>query len=448
MNMLAPSMIQVSPQIKLKPFQHSGITFTPHEIHLTGMRILIRGEHNGVAAFKDFPTSHGLYAPCVHLNKQTTALPHTEWWSSPMDALFSQPRIENTPIKIHHRRDAKSWIILNTLDNIFGHSLLLLLNAQFYLDQFPQHGLIVIATPELLRYIPADAHQIWEVQCAPRETERWHTALDQQFQNLCMNSAEVHIATAPSHPDPSRYDLRRFNLNPAVGPVNPTAPQIIFIYRGTRQWGGNWTSERIRLVRLAQWLKKLWPNCRLDIYGHPALPGDVPGWTNRTRRADGYDYDANLLTALARADLVFGAHGSSQLLPSAVSRLVLQLVPLDKQPSLLQDFLFDAAPGAPNLRQQIWRRRFLYGNSTLSDIAPRQVAQLINAMISMCAQFDFYQSAAASDPLRDPSEIAKNFAEQISPEIEAFQTRLRQTLDRASTTRLSNLLRRTISERD
>jgi hypothetical protein len=50
--------------------------------------------------------------------------------------------------------------------------------------------------------------------------------------------------------------------------------------------------------------------------------------------------------------------------------------------------------------------------------------------------------------MRDPAEIEKNFAEKISPQIQSWNHRLQQTLDRRLSTRLKNYLRRLIAEHD
>src|SRR3954466_1393957 len=110
MNMLATSMIQVSPQIKLKPFQHEGHTYTPESVRLTGMRIMIVAHNaDGEPLWKDFPTSHGLYAPCVFNPRgaRVTALPTVEWWSKPLRRLWDEPPVTDTKIQIHRCREAK-----------------------------------------------------------------------------------------------------------------------------------------------------------------------------------------------------------------------------------------------------------------------------------------------------------------------------------------------------
>lgn len=414
------------------------------------MRIVVEAidanDPAGRVIWKDFPSSHALYTPCVYdpSSRRTGCVPGFEWFSYPMGRLFEEPRLEGATIRVDRRRDCKSWILLNTLDTIFGHSLLLLLNAQFYLERFPQHGLIVVATPELSRYIPKGVAEVWEVSVQTKQNELWNSALEKLFLDR-LQQGEVWIATAPNHPDPSRYDVRRFGLSPTGGLANPVAPKIVFIYRGSRLWGGSWPEERLRLERLGEWLGNFWPEAQLTILGHAPLPSQVEGWSNATRARD-QDYDAKLLALLAEADLVLGAHGSSQLIPTAIARLLLEFVPLDKQPSLLQDFLFDLPSG--NVRQHLWRRRFLYGNSTMNDISPRQVAQLINAMISMQAQFDFFEGTADSDPLRDPCQMEKAFAVEIAPQIDAWRARLESTLRLPFKARVGQFLRKIAASLD
>src|SRR6185436_14394658 len=129
------SMIQVSPQIKLKEFARAGRTYRPTRVALTGMRIVTEFRaDDGHILWKDFPASHGLYGPSIYdpSTRQLEGLPGLEWWSEPMPKIFETPHLTDTKIEVHRRREFKSWIILNTLDTIFGHSFLALLNASFY----------------------------------------------------------------------------------------------------------------------------------------------------------------------------------------------------------------------------------------------------------------------------------------------------------------------------
>ena len=88
---LAPSMIQVSPQIKLNDFEHAGRRFSAVRVCLTGMRWVAEFRAaDGTVLWKDVPASHGLYAPCVYdpASDRTHAAPGLEWWSVPMRRVF------------------------------------------------------------------------------------------------------------------------------------------------------------------------------------------------------------------------------------------------------------------------------------------------------------------------------------------------------------------------
>lgn len=451
----------------LPPIVHRGRTFHPVRLHLTGWRWLMEYRAAGGDAadtlLGDVPANHGHYTPLVfdlHTGQTLgdTSLP---WWAESLPALCREPRGEDAPLGVEILRAAGPRVIfLNTLDYLFGHSLLLLLNAGIYLDRYPDHDLIVILTPELRRYVPAGVAEVWTLGVPPGETRRWHANLDARFAARAAGAEAAFVAAALPQPAPERYDLGRHGLVPAVVPTprdaatDAEAPTILFTYRGSRLWGGSWTSERRRLRGLGKWLRRLWPGVRLEIVGHAPLPAPVPGWRDRTRHpgtpspVPGEDYDADLLRRLAAADLVLGAHGSNMLLPTAVAPRVLALVPLDKYGSLLQDTLLD---GRRPLREHLWRRRFLHGNGTMNDLAPRGVALLIHAMIGLDEYFTALQGGERDDPPAPPTsgERAENFQRVVTPATRAWRERERRLLEGLPwTTRLWQWLRRQAAERD
>ena len=450
----------------LSPIAHRGQTFLPRRLHLTGWRWLMEyraadeEDEPGDALLGDVPANHGLYTPLV-FDLRTGALlgdASLDWWAGNLPTLCRGPRREDAPLEVEELRPGMERVIfLNTLDYVFGHSLLLLLNAGVYLDRYPDHGLIVVVTPELRRFVPAaGVAEVWTLRVPPGETRQWHANLDARFAARVEVAEAAFVARALPLPGPERYNLRRHGLTPAVPTVGPVAaaPTVLFTYRGTRLWGGSWSSERRRLAGLGKWLRRLWPAVRLEIVGHAPLPAPVPGWTDATRRgaAGGSgpdDYDADLLRRLGAADLVLGVHGSNLLLPSAVAPRVIELVPLDKYASLLQATLFDARRP---LREHLWRRRYLHGNGTMNDLAPRGVALLIHAMISMDPYFAVLQggSDGRDDPgVELPDGRAEEFRQLVTPAVRAWRERERRLLTGLPwATRLWQWLRRQGAERD
>ena len=146
--------------------------------------------------------------------------------------------------------------------------------------------------------------------------------------------------------------------------------------------------------------------------------------------------------------LVLGAHGSNMLLPTAVSPRVLELVPLDKYASLLQDSLFDRRRP---LRDHLWRRRYLHGNGTMNDLAPRAVALLIHAMISMDGYFEVLRGDVGDDDPAgtSPGKRARRFCRDVTPATRAWRERERRLLVGLPwSTRFWQWLRRHGAERD
>jgi hypothetical protein len=441
-------MIHASPTLTgLGPLEHEGAAYQPVAIRMTGMRWLVEYRSaNGSVMWGDFPHAHGLYTPLTFDpgTGKTGGDASLEWWSAPLRELFSQPKVENSVVTVEQRRKADRYVVLNTLDFVFGHSLLLLLNAQHYLDHHPDVGLIIACTKEMKPYLPEDTAEVWELQCRLTDTQKWHQPLDDLFARRC-REVSCAVATGVSHPAPERYQPERFNLGPSNGQPNREAPRILFIYRGSRLWGSSDESERNRLQRLGRVLAKIWPKSRLEIHGHVPLPKPVAGWQDCTRRSGG-DYDTGLVAALRDADLVFGAHGSSMLMPTAISRLVIELVPMDKQTSLLQDTLFNV--NRWSLREHFWRLRFLYGNGTMTDISPHMVAQVMNSMISMEPHFSLYQGRSWDDLEMPPNARANRYADTVAPAVEQWLLRRSESLRLAPDARFWQWVRRQAGERD
>ncbi|HQW87114.1 MAG TPA: hypothetical protein PLH93_08010, partial [Flavobacteriales bacterium] len=69
-----------------------------------------------------------------------------------------EPRIERKVFSGHER-----IIVLNTLDHLYGHVLLKLYNAQYYLDHYKDRGLVVIVPRMFEWLVPKGVAEVWVV---------------------------------------------------------------------------------------------------------------------------------------------------------------------------------------------------------------------------------------------------------------------------------------------
>ena len=206
----------------LPPIVHRGKTFLPRQLHLTGWRWLMEyrtTEDEWDTLFGDVPANHGLYTPLAFDPPTGALLGDTslDWWADNLPALCRGARREDAPLGIEVLRSGLGKVIfLNTLDYVFGHSLLLLLNAGVYLDRYPDHGLIVVVSPELRRFVPAGVAEVWTLHVPPGETRQWHANLDAHIAARAAASHKRRIPNLMSSRPPKGCAPRPASTGPAT----------------------------------------------------------------------------------------------------------------------------------------------------------------------------------------------------------------------------------------
>jgi hypothetical protein len=86
---------------------------------------------------------------------------------------------------------------------------------------------------------------------------------------------------------------------------------------------------------------------------------------------------------LRGADLAIGVHGSNMLLPSALARATVELIPAARWGNILQASLVREADPL----EALYDHRFLYGEDRLTDIPASRVAQLAIEVIDGAERF-------------------------------------------------------------
>jgi hypothetical protein len=321
--------------------------------------------------FGDLPASVGLYYPS--LIEQESGEVHAvgpTWFSQLQSLAYNnfrrQPPAQPPAFKEKLYRTLRKPVILNCLDCYYGHSLLKLLNAQYYLDHHPDFDLVLLIQPFL----------------------RWHESVDQEIKRRLVDCQRAELSIALPVPSPRDYDVARFSrVSPrwrqgesSESRVKASAPQIAFIWRDERLWAGAAMGDRTRfhrlgtriwrrlvsqrheqqrrVVALASALRKDLPQLQFCVAGY-GRPGGLPSWIEEQRHLRPDEAVERAWCRLyASCDVVVGVHGSNMLLPSAHAGAVVEFVPVDRWGNLGQDILVDV-PFDIEAQDALVRYRFL-----------------------------------------------------------------------------------------
>jgi len=268
-----------------------------------------------------------------------------------------EPRIERKVFSGHER-----IIVLNTLDHLYGHVLLKLYNAQYYLDHYKDRGLVVIVPRMFEWLVPKGVAEVWVVDQKLSQARAWHPAIDRFAQEQLPRYKEVDLARGWGHVEPAHVDIERFTgVEPfPLDKYVSTAPHITFVARTDRLWfrsplakfcrralgavglgksAGRWfTGRQSALMRgVMRRVKKALPDASFTVVGL-APPGGFEGLAEdlRTMRMD-TETELRWCRAYARSHIVVGVHGSNMLLPTAHAAGLIEILPRDRFGNFGQD---------------------------------------------------------------------------------------------------------------
>lgn len=373
------------------------IKLTPTGWLITGMRNLadlrcVRCERE---FYGDLPSGQALYTP-VLLDKKNGAVYddyNTVWFSDWLADSYARRTSE--PLRFEVKKFSKiekKVVLLNCLDTLYGHSLLKLLNAQYYINR-SDVSLIVLAPKFLEWMLPEGAAEAWIVDLPLRRGTEWNDWLEEEIGLRLESFDEVFLSVGFSHPHPEDFEIEKFTkIKPF--PLEDwnkflDRPRVTFIWREDRFWEsaasgfgkikqrfGNrqkQTDEQLRkVINFAEALRGEISELDFAIAGIGEAKG-LPGWISDLRLTE-LDYSAERIWCerYAQSHIVVGVHGSNMLLPSAHAGAVIELIGEDRWGNFLQDILFRQT----DFREMFFRYRFV-PHST----APEELARLTASML-------------------------------------------------------------------
>jgi hypothetical protein len=352
--------------------------------------------------YGDLPSGQALYTPIL-LDKKTGAVhdPYgVGWFAEWLRESYAHRTDAPLSFKVQERLQIKRQVVLlNCLDTVFGHSLLKLLNAQYYLDERSDVDVILLIPRFLEWMVPDGAAQVWTVDLPLQRGTEWNEWLAREIHRRLEAFESVHLSVAFSHPHPRDYDIERFTrIKPFPldeWSIRLARPTVTFIWREDRLWWRNahqgsapgrldklkrrfnnaanlLDEQRRRVLALAEELRREWTNFDFAVTGLGA-GGDLPEWIKDLRRTE---LDETIERAwcerYAASHIIVGLHGSNMLLPSAHAGGVIELMPMDRWSNFMQDILFRFA----DCREMFFRYRFLPDTTT-----PALLAQVLSFIL-------------------------------------------------------------------
>jgi hypothetical protein len=306
------------------------------------------------------------------------------WFAKKLKSL-ANPVIREVEIEIDIIGKYDDVLILNTLDYVYGHSLLYLLNLQRIIESEKSSGIIVIVQPMLRWLIPEkNIAEIWTINLGFRDFNNFYPDLSAKINSELTRFKKVFLSNAYVIPTNENIHIQTFT---GVEPYNfmdePAFPSITFIWREDpdRLWIRNIyllkglkkaglgkllvPFQYLRVIYLFRLLRrKFGKKFHYTVAGLGDY-GNFPSFT-RDLRVKRFTEDAEkmLCEIYSESTLVIGIHGSGMLLPSAHAGMTVSLMPSKRWGNFAEDILFTEK----DVRLASFQQRIVPLNLSIFDI--------------------------------------------------------------------------------
>jgi len=372
--------------------------------HIPGMRNLadLRCPACGREFYGDLAAGQALYTAML-LEKESGVVydKHSvEWFAAWLRDAFVHRT--DTPVTFNVEKRlpiTRPVVLLNCLDTLYGHSLLKLLNAQYYLER--DVDLILIVPSFLAWMIPEGVAQVWIVGLPLERGTEWNDWIAREIHQRAEAFETVNLSLALSHPNPRDYNLERFTQI-APFPLEQwkarlERPTVTFIWRDDRTWhsraetspasvyrklrrgrqSDSLVAQGSLLAALAEVLRSEWPTLDFAVAGLSEVKDSdgLPTWVQDLRSSTmDEDNERRCCERYASSHVVIGVHGSNMLLPSGHAGAVVELIEPERWGNFAQDILFREC--GDDCREMFFRYRFVSAATR-----PAEIAQLVSLLL-------------------------------------------------------------------
>ena len=380
----------------------------------------------GLDFYQVFPIGHTVDA-VLSIGKANGMLyqpdTHPTWLSESVLKAHRGMRKEVVSIRKIVYKKCENVVILNTLDFLYGHTLLKLYNALYHLDHQKDLGLILIIPKMFEWLIPQGCAEAWVVDLKLSELAYGYESIQNFVSQEFDRFQKIYLSKAYSHPDFTNVDITRLTkVKPFdLATFSQQKPTITFVLREDRLWFRSlpdyWLYRVFRKLKTLSWgrrilstrqnqlikktileIRKKLPEANVYVVGL-GTTGNFKGFAIDQRKTQ-VDPAVETLwcNIYSQSHVVVGVHGSNMLLPTALAAGCVEILPEDRFSNIIQDISVRYAS-----RLQLFFYRFVDQFSNPKAVANKVVAMVLDYDLyhkNMCC--NIYQDTLRSEPTKEP----------------------------------------------
>lgn len=315
------------------------------------------------------------------------------WFSTKLKSL-TQPVLSDVEIEVEAIRKYDDVLILNTLDYVYGHSLLYLLNLQRIIKSEKTSGIVVIVQPMLRWLIPKEnVAEIWTVNLGFSDFNNFYPDLSAKINSELTRFRTVTLSKGHIIPANENIDIYNFTgIRPYSFSFEPASRGITFIWREDqdRIWIRNIyllkglkkaglgklliPVQYLRVIYLFRLLRKKLGTKFIYSVAGLGKTGKFPSFINDQRvKKFNEKEEKRLCQVYSKSTLVIGVHGSGMLLPSAHAGMTISLMPSKRWGNFAEDILFVET----DVRLASFQRRIVPLNLSILEIRD-MITEMLN----------------------------------------------------------------------
>lgn len=318
------------------------------------------------------------------LTRHDGTLAGGNWFTEKLKGI-SSPVNKAVEVEIEIFKESDEVIILNTLDYIYGHSLLYMLNLQRLIKNKNKRGIVVIAQPMLRWLIPEnDVAEIWTVNLGFREMNYYYPDLSEKINCQLNRFRSAWLSSGYVVPTNENIQIETFTgIIPYSFANKPSRPRITFIWRedSDRLWIRNiyllkafkklglsallFPFHQVRVRRIMKMIRRKKGDKYRYCLAGLGKPGRFPDYIDDQRiKHFNEENERNLCKIYAESELVIGIHGSGMILPSAHAGMTISLMPSKRWGNFAEDLLYSEN----DVRLAAFQKRIIPLNINISEI--------------------------------------------------------------------------------